>query len=139
MNTSAGKDWMLETLLSNTRDPAANVVALSEATVATDPSAWTKLGGAPGNELATDGLGRQVASYGITAGQGVATLSASFTHNGGAASPAYTIRSVGVFSPAAADVAGAADTGRLVLVLSEPDPPVLVDGDTLSQQVAFSA
>lgn len=140
--TSVGRDFVTDSLFKDTSRPnAALVVVLSESSTAVPAQGannHTAIGGATGNEVTTDALGRAVGVYAHTVGAQTSTLQKTFTHSGPAGGgTAHTIKIVGVFAPTAAGVAGAADTGTMVFEITEPNPPTLTGTDSLNQTVSI--
>lgn len=138
--TSVGRDFSSDAHFASTRPNPATVIALSETATAVPaaPVPWTLMGNAAGQELTADGFARAIAVYAHTAGASTSTLQRTFTHTGPAGGgTARTIRQVGVFSPTAAGAAGAVDTGTLVFVMPEPNPPTLTGTDSLNQTVSI--
>lgn len=135
--TTVGRDWMIERLHGDAPyDNEAQIIALSEVATAISQS-WEEFGGAPGNELAADGFARQVADYAHVAGTSTTTLNHVFTHSGpsGGGTP-RTINKVAVFAYANGGAnPGAADSGIMVYVMDEPNPPTLTGTDSLDQTV----
>lgn len=137
--TQAGRDYISDALFASARPNAANVLALSDVNYsipAAGSNTHTVMGGATGNELAADGLGRAVATYAHSAGAQTSTLQHTFTNSAAAGTNPHTIYVVAVIAPTAAGVAGAADTGTLVFETAEPNPPPLAGTDTVNQTVS---
>lgn len=137
--TIAGRDFSADVHFWGNRTPA-NVLALSETGTkapAVGENDWGALGGRPGNELTTDGMGRKVAVYIHTAGTRVVSLQRSFTHSGPpGGGEQRVVRQVGVFAPSTAHRAGAPDSGTLVFVLDEEQYLPLFGTDALNQVVS---
>lgn len=138
--TTVGRDFTSDVHFATTRPNPATVIALSESTRAVPAQGSntdTVMAGTGGNELAADGFARSIAVYAHTPGTQTSTLQKTFTHSGVAGGgTARTIRIVGVISPTAAGVPGAADTGTLVFEMAEPNPPTLTGTDSLNQTVS---
>lgn len=138
--TVDGRDWMVGVMFDGTSRPAiASVLALSsnEDDIPSPENDWSTFGGAPGNEIAVDGLSRAVAVFAHTDGQDTATLQHTFTHTGpsGGGTP-HKITKVAVV--ATGTPPGAADSGTFVWIMDEPNPPTLTGTDSLNQTVSFA-
>lgn len=139
--TTVGRDFISDSMFKDTgRPPAAIILALGDQQVAIPAQGAnnrTTMGGNAGTEATADGFGRAVAVYVHSAGAQTSTLQKTFTNSAAAGSNPHTIYEVAVFSPAAAGVPGAANTGVMVFETAEPNPPTLTGTDSLSQTVSI--
>lgn len=140
LRTTVGRDFTSDSMHANTasRPTTAQIIALAQ-NGAAPAVGQTVMGGGTGNELTADGFARATAAYTHTSSTQTSTLQKTFTHtaSAGAGTP-RTINLVAVFGQAnGGTIPGAADSGIMVFINSEPSPPTLTGTDSLDQRVTI--
>lgn len=138
--TAVGRDFISDAMFKATQPAPAIVMALGDAAntiPAQGSNTRTTMGGGTSTEATADGFARAVAVYAHTALAQTSTLQKTYTNTASAGTNPHTITSVAIFSPTAAGVPGAANTGIMVFETAEPNPPTLTGTDSVNQTVSI--